>query len=606
VHPAGAPRAIRPHPGLRPADRPFTRDDAFVRDDPVDGWARHHGPQQAHPPVDARDAFGLRTDERPIPSVVSREPPRFDPTSPRTRVAPERRVRFVEMRSADERVAPPPTRRSGLRRAASIAALLVIAAGAGAGWVLMESEGGLPFDLSLNLPLELPSELPFALPFELPFDQVASVDDARSDLPLRASEAAPTQVPAAQEADDASDNLADPPVPIVDQPPSERKPDPVLSSDLITEMKISEPRATDGVPASDPGPLPAPIDPPAASDTTLPEPEFAVTPEPEIAATPEPVEPPAIGPSSIPDSADAQPADAGADVSAAELRTAPDPADEALSPAADPSPGEDQIAAIVAATIEPPRPRLRPDGLVPPAPTPETDIVATTAPPAGEETLPPVSGLAPDFAPTGSLPEPSVPAAGAGPVDEPGRTVGRTVIGRIIPPAEMNARIGSGNRRVVGRIIPPEEFAPAGAAPAAQPGPIPPLDVGVTPFAESLADETFDTETDSITTEGPFADIGGGAGDRRVVVHVPRSEIGTMDEAVSAIPGKVEVRVVDIRPDADMVRYYYAEDRDAALALRRELAGAGGDAGAVGISDFTNYRPRPRRGLIEVWLSDRR
>ena len=74
-----------------------------------------------------------------------------------------------------------------------------------------------------------------------------------------------------------------------------------------------------------------------------------------------------------------------------------------------------------------------------------------------------------------------------------------------------------------------------------------------------------------------------------------------MKEVLASRPGfTVEVRPVAARVSADNIRVFYETDRETAYAARNVVAG-----GTVPIRDFTDYRPLPRPGTIELWLAPR-
>ena len=60
----------------------------------------------------------------------------------------------------------------------------------------------------------------------------------------------------------------------------------------------------------------------------------------------------------------------------------------------------------------------------------------------------------------------------------------------------------------------------------------------------------------------------------------------------------IELRVVDDVPVVPSIRYFYEEDAGAA----RVTAVALEESGQFQVRGFPDYRPRPRPGLIEVWL----
>lgn len=90
----------------------------------------------------------------------------------------------------------------------------------------------------------------------------------------------------------------------------------------------------------------------------------------------------------------------------------------------------------------------------------------------------------------------------------------------------------------------------------------------------------------------------------RVVVHFPPSAAGSAGTALEALrtAGVSEATSLPARfsvANAN-VRYYHAEDREAAQAIAAIVGGAGDVPEA---RDFTNFRPKPNLGMIEVWLS---
>ena len=86
----------------------------------------------------------------------------------------------------------------------------------------------------------------------------------------------------------------------------------------------------------------------------------------------------------------------------------------------------------------------------------------------------------------------------------------------------------------------------------------------------------------------------------RVVVHYAgRAEARALQIAQTAratLGTEIEVRRVDLGVSRTNVRYFHGAD----LTLARFVAGLSGSAD---LRDFTTFEPRPRRGLIEVWLA---
>jgi hypothetical protein len=545
------PAVTGPHPG---AD-----------DDPVDGWSA-----EAVAMRNPRPAFGKRGAVRPQTPVtlVAVEAGAIGRTPS---IAPERRVRLLEIATPEHRVEPPPApaRRPVLRALVTVAVLGLVVAGGAAAWVFV-NDTGLPRGFAMA---DLVAGLaPDPAP-EPVLDKTA--------LPLRAADAPVRSVPvdAASRPAAADDSQGG--------GPTAQAVDPLLSSDRISAMGL--PGSDDGTvrvvaPSSGIGQAPADglADPPVApADDVLRSTTADVAPASDANLDVALAGPPAP-----------------ADVAAA---AAPDPATPPV-----PAPDVDQ-----AAPAEAPLPPSRPGDDI------DRMIAAATEADAAD-ILAGAATLEPDPTPTGSLPDAVAPdptTAAEGPDDAADRPAGRIIIGRIIPPAEFEARL-RGERPIVGQIIPPEAFDTASAIdPATRQtieSLIPPQDVGASPYAAVEPPpqaEAFDVASAQPPAAiPPAASVADVARDNlRVVVHVPRTSDSGLDgrigETFAAMPGRVEIKVVNVRPDETMVRYYHAEDREAAQALRRQLAASQGDW-EVNLSDFTDYRPMPRKGLIEVWLSE--
>jgi hypothetical protein len=101
---------------------------------------------------------------------------------------------------------------------------------------------------------------------------------------------------------------------------------------------------------------------------------------------------------------------------------------------------------------------------------------------------------------------------------------------------------------------------------------------------------------------------------RRIVVHhggQPESRAVAeqlASQLVSADLGEVEVRAVPFDVATASVRYFFDEDRADAQRLTAAIGpflswhGRAAPNTAIG---FTDYRPLPRQGTIEVWLPRR-
>jgi len=100
---------------------------------------------------------------------------------------------------------------------------------------------------------------------------------------------------------------------------------------------------------------------------------------------------------------------------------------------------------------------------------------------------------------------------------------------------------------------------------------------------------------------------GTGQSPARIVIHHHDGDAAAVARAynvrdvLAARPGfNVEVRPVPALVSADNIRIFFEADRDTANAARDLVAG-----GIVPIRDFTDYRPLPRPGTIELWLAPR-
>lgn len=89
----------------------------------------------------------------------------------------------------------------------------------------------------------------------------------------------------------------------------------------------------------------------------------------------------------------------------------------------------------------------------------------------------------------------------------------------------------------------------------------------------------------------------------RIVIHYPeRGGYERSEELVRLLralgAGEVETRPVRYAVERQSIRYFHAADREVAGTVG-EAVGGGGRAT---VSDFTFYRPLPRKGTIEIWL----
>lgn len=106
----------------------------------------------------------------------------------------------------------------------------------------------------------------------------------------------------------------------------------------------------------------------------------------------------------------------------------------------------------------------------------------------------------------------------------------------------------------------------------------------------------------------PVAEASTAAADARVLVHYPPSATEAGAAAVQSLQaaGVMQASAVQAGVSVSLtnIRYYHPEDRAAAFAISGILAPGAGDA-APEARDFTDFRPQPAAGVIEVWISGR-
>ena len=89
---------------------------------------------------------------------------------------------------------------------------------------------------------------------------------------------------------------------------------------------------------------------------------------------------------------------------------------------------------------------------------------------------------------------------------------------------------------------------------------------------------------------------------RRAVIHHRggAAVVGAMRAAghLRLLADTIELRVVADVPALPSIRYFYEEDAGAAQVTAIALE----ESGRFQVRGFPDYRPRPRPGLIEVWL----
>ena len=185
---------------------------------------------------------------------------------------------------------------------------------------------------------------------------------------------------------------------------------------------------------------------------------------------------------------------------------------------------------------------------------------------------------------------------------------------------------------IVSEIAPPAPGAPAAPAPAVSPelAPEPPEVATEVPAAPApaplpepaggiLAPDATPPALAAAPPEPPAAPAADGAPPTpvadlpappalpaRVIIHFPASAEAEALAARAALVGLgvAEVETVPVRfaIGASNVRYYHAEDRDGAGRVAEAIAGslAGGQPAT---RDFTDFRPPPLAGRVEIWIA---
>lgn len=151
-------------------------------------------------------------------------------------------------------------------------------------------------------------------------------------------------------------------------------------------------------------------------------------------------------------------------------------------------------------------------------------------------------------------------------------------------------------------------FVVASAAMAAEP-PDAPADTGTeVTRADDARTEPAPAASDSVDAAIGAAlptNRSGRGGRQRIVVHLkdlgdslPTAMSALLEGAVPTADG-VRTRFVDFRIGSDQVRYFHADDEPLARSVAARLMRVFGD---VSVRDFTQYRPQPEPGLVEVWV----
>jgi hypothetical protein len=94
----------------------------------------------------------------------------------------------------------------------------------------------------------------------------------------------------------------------------------------------------------------------------------------------------------------------------------------------------------------------------------------------------------------------------------------------------------------------------------------------------------------------------------RVFVHYTANAVGAPATAMHLVRHlkaegfAAEARAVESPIPSNSIRYFFESDREQAEALRSSLEGEIPDRAALSVRDFTSHEPRPRPGVIEIWL----
>ena len=97
--------------------------------------------------------------------------------------------------------------------------------------------------------------------------------------------------------------------------------------------------------------------------------------------------------------------------------------------------------------------------------------------------------------------------------------------------------------------------------------------------------------------------------DLRIFIHYQRGSPGaalanglSSNLALTKDPLEVELRAVDFIVAAPRIRYFYADDADAAAALAGSLDPPSNSSSGWQVQDFTHFRPGPDEGTLEVYV----
>ena len=172
--------------------------------------------------------------------------------------------------------------------------------------------------------------------------------------------------------------------------------------------------------------------------------------------------------------------------------------------------------------------------------------------------------------------------------------VGADVRAQPVPPGLRPNPAPPGADRPPNFIAIPLAPAAPSSTPALAPAPRPPPS---RPRAEAAAPNP------SPAAPGPAADAPAiGLPIQRAVIHY----LGAADAAgaqraagqLRRLADTIELRVVSDVPARPSIRYFHEEDAGAARVAAIALEGSG----RFQVRGFPDYRPRPRPGLVEIWL----
>jgi hypothetical protein len=172
------------------------------------------------------------------------------------------------------------------------------------------------------------------------------------------------------------------------------------------------------------------------------------------------------------------------------------------------------------------------------------------------------------------------------------------------------------------RVAPAPVAAVSGTRLSTSAPPLPPPPKPALPPSATGKAASTDRQLDSAAAALPEAEAAGGPFEplfaklpasrptqTPVLVHYTASGVGAPATAMHLVRHlkadgfAVEARPVEFAIPTNSIRYFFDADRKQAEALRSSLKGQIPDGAALSVLDFTAYEPRPRPGLVEIWLS---